>query len=84
MISIKKELLTLKKEIEKDKVSIKIIELADGSLSYSDLKKRVAEEARVSEITVHRRISELAQNGLILSERRGREVFYSNSGIIEW
>lgn len=82
-ISLKKELSALRKEIEKDKVSMIILEIADGSISYSELKTKVAEQVGVSEITVHRRISELAENGLIFGRRDGREVFYTNTGIIE-
>lgn len=82
-IGLKKELDKLSNEIKKDKVSQKILELADGSLSSGELAEKVAEKIEVSEITVKRRISELSDNGLLISRRDGLKVFYINSGIIE-
>ena len=82
-ISLSKELKALTAEVKKDKVSQKILELADGSLSSGDLASKVHELIGVSEITVKRRISELSEKGLILPHRDGSKVFYTNSGIIE-
>jgi len=82
-IGLRKELDSLKDGIKKDKVSQKILEIADGSLSAGDLQKRVAEITGVSEITVKRRLSELLDKGLILQNREGLNIFYNNSGIIE-
>ncbi|MHA1227864.1 MAG: hypothetical protein ACTSPV_14045 [Candidatus Hodarchaeales archaeon] len=82
-IGVSKELEALTAKIKKDKVSQKILELADGSLSSGDLASKVHELTGVSEITVKRRISELSEKGLILGHREGLKVFYTNSGIIE-
>jgi len=82
-ISLKKELDMLSDEIKKDKVSQKILELANGALSSGELAEKVADKIGVSEITVKRRISELSENGLLISHRDGLQVFYTNSGIIE-
>ncbi len=41
-----------KREVQRDRVSARILELADGTLTYSDLSKKVSEEMGVSEITV--------------------------------
>ena len=82
-IGLRKELEALTAEVKKDKVSQKILELADGSLSSGDLASQVHESIGVSEITVKRRMAELSEKGLILSHRDGLKVFYINSGIIE-
>lgn len=69
------------KEIENDKVSKKILEIADGSLSYTELKDKVSELIGVHEITVRRRISELSRKGLIVGQKNGREVYYTSIDI---
>lgn len=82
-IGLHKELDLLKREINKDKVSQKILEVADGSVSAGDLQKKVADITGMSVVTVKRRISELLDNGLLLHKREGLNIFYINSGIIE-
>lgn len=73
----------LKKELKQDPVSSKILEFADGSLSYSDLSRKVADDTESAEITVKLKISELRNTGLLVSRRKGREVYYENSGLLE-
>ena len=46
-------------EIKKDRVSKRILDLANGTLSYSDLAKKVAQNEDVAEITVKKKISNL-------------------------
>ena len=82
-IGLNKELRMLSEEVKNDKTSLKILELADGSLTYGDLVTKIAKIIGVSEKTVKRRISELAEKGLLTSNREGSKVFYTNSGIIE-
>lgn len=82
-IGLSKKLEALTTEVKKDKVSQKILELADGSLSSGDLASKVHESIGISEITVKRRMSELSEKGLILPHRNGLKVFYTNAGIIE-
>lgn len=82
-IGLRKELEALTNEVRKDKVSQKILELADGSMSSGELAKKAHKIIGVSEITVRRRISELSEKGLLISHRDGLKVFYTNSGIIE-
>jgi len=82
-IGLRKELEALTTKVKKDKVSRKILELADGSLSSGDLAGKIHELLGVSEITVKRRISELSEKGLILPHRIGSKIFYTHSGIIE-
>ncbi|MFQ5884600.1 MAG: winged helix-turn-helix domain-containing protein [Thermoplasmata archaeon] len=56
--------------------------LADENLSYSDLVKAVSDGLSVSERTVKRRISELSEKGILVSRRKGKEVYYENSGLM--
>ena len=72
-----------KRKVQKDKIASKILEYSDGSLSYSDLAKRVAEELGVAEITVKRKIPDLKEMGFLIGRRRGRTVYYENSGLFE-
>jgi len=82
-IGVKKELDAIIEEIKRDKVSQKILEMADGSLSSGELRQKVSDSIGVSEVTVRRRISKLSEMGLLLSHRDGLNVYYTNSGIIE-
>jgi len=72
-----------KKEVTRDPIYSKILEYADGSLSYSALAKKVAEDTESAEITVKLKISRLKEMGLLVSIRKGREVYYRNSGLFE-
>ena len=82
-IGLSTQPVSLRTEIKKEKVSMKILEYADGVLSASELQKKVSDEADVSERTVKKRLSELVDKGLILSVRDGTSIFYINSGIVE-
>ena len=72
-----------KKEVQKDIVSTRILELADGTLTYSDLSKKVSGEMGVAEITVKKKISRLKEMGFLITRREGRQVYYENSGLFE-
>lgn len=66
-----------------DPVSSKILGYADGSLTSSDLSKKVANELSVAEITVKKKISSLREMGFLTRRREGREVYYESSGLLE-
>ena len=70
-----------KREVQRDPVSARILELADGTLTYSDLSKKVSEEMGVAEITVKKKISRLREMGFLITRREGRQVYYENSGL---
>ena len=70
-----------KKEVRKDRVATKILELADEPITYSDLVRKVATETGAAEITVKRKISRLKEMVFLMSRREGREVYYENSGL---
>lgn len=72
-----------KKEITKDKVCRKLLDLADGSLGATQLKQKIATLTKVSEDTVERRISFLVEKGAMISKKIGREIFYENSGLYD-
>jgi len=72
-----------KREVQRDRVSARILELADGTLTYSDLSKKVSEEMGVAEITVKKKISRLREMGFLITRREGRQVYYENSGLFE-
>lgn len=71
------------KEIKKDKVYSKVLKYADGSLSYSDLSKKVANETGAAEITVKQKISILKERKILITKRKGRFVHYENSGLLD-
>jgi len=72
-----------RKRLERDRVYVRILEVSDGSLSYSGLSKKLSEELGVAEITVKRKISDLKEMGLLVATRKGGEVFYVNSGLLD-
>lgn len=72
-----------KEEITNDKVYSKILEYADGSLSYLELSKKVADETKSAEITVKRKLSALKDYGMLIAKRSGKNVYYENSGLFD-
>jgi DNA-binding transcriptional regulator PaaX len=64
-----------------DKVSSKILDYSDGSLSYSDLCEKVSKELGVAEITVRKKVSNLKEMGFLVTEREGKRVYYTTSGL---
>jgi len=72
-----------KTKIRGDKVFAKILDYSDGSLSYSELCEKISKELGVAEITVKKKVSELKEMGFIVTERKGREVYYAKSGLFE-
>lgn len=72
-----------KAKIRGDKVFRKILDYSDGSLSYSDLCEKISKELGVAEITVRKKVSELKEMGFLVTERRGRKVYYDTSELFE-
>ncbi|MHA1285082.1 MAG: hypothetical protein ACTSQP_21495 [Promethearchaeota archaeon] len=70
-------------EIKKDHISKKILDLADGTLSYSELTKKVAQSEDVAEITVKKKISNLKRNGFLFTKREGNIVYYEKSELFD-
>jgi DNA-binding transcriptional regulator PaaX len=83
ILSNRVELKKIKNEMMKDKIAGAIISKADGTKSYSDLAREIAEEFGVAEITVKKKISDLKSIGVIIGQRKGREVFYQVSTLFE-
>jgi biotin operon repressor len=82
-LSNKATLENVRKKIKRDKVALQILESADEFLSYSTISKKVSEALGVAEITVKKKISELKEMGVLIPVRKGREVYYKNSGLID-
>jgi biotin operon repressor len=82
-LSNKATLEDFRKKIERDRVALQILESSDGSLSYSAMSKKISETLGVAEITVKKKISELKELGVLVPIRRGKEVYYENSGLLE-
>jgi len=71
------------KKIRGDKVAAKILDYSDGSMSYSEISEKVSSELGVAEITVRKKITNLREMGFLVTERRGRQVYYDTSGLFE-
>jgi DNA-binding transcriptional ArsR family regulator len=72
-----------RQRISKDKVCSKIMEKLEEPLTYGVLCKKVAEELAMAEITVRKKISELKDMGLLKTVKKGREVYYEKSGLVD-
>lgn len=72
----------LRKELDRDKALQRILELADGTITYSALTRQVSEETGAAEITVKKKISDLKELGLLVTRREGREMYYDRSGLL--
>lgn len=70
-------------EIKTDRVSKRILDLADGTLSYSDLAKKVAQNENVAQITVKKKISNLKSTGFLITRRQGNSVYYEKSDLFD-
>lgn len=80
-LSSSKIIAETKEEIEKDPVSQALLALSDGSLSSTQIAEKAMEQAKASERTVRRRIAELVEKGALTPVRKGKEIYYENSGL---
>jgi DNA-binding transcriptional ArsR family regulator len=72
-----------KTKIHGDKIFVKILDYSDGSLSYSKICEKVSRELGIAEITVMKKVSELKEMGFLITERKGKKVYYAKSGLFE-
>lgn len=72
----------LKIKFSRDKITLRILELADGSITYSNLANQIHEETGMAEITIKKKMSELRELGLLTTRRDGKETYYDNSGLL--
>lgn len=72
-----------KKEIMKDVVSKKILQLADGTREYSALADEVARATGKTSRTVKDRMADLVEKGAIKGVRKGRKVYYEITGLYD-
>jgi len=72
----------IRRNLERDKVATRILDLSDGAITYSNLAKQVSEETGAAEITVKKKMSDLKAMGLLTSRREGKETYYENTGLL--
>ena len=72
-----------RKKIRGDKVASKILDYSDGSMNYSEISEKVSSELGVAEITVKKKITDLRAMGFLVTEKRGRQVYYDTSRLFE-
>jgi len=82
-LSNKETLDGYRKNLADDKVYLRTLELANDPATYSELSAKVANELSMAEITVRKKISESVEMGLLLRKREGRNVYYTNSGLLD-
>lgn len=80
----RKELNSVRDEIMHDSVMAAILEaLADGPMAAGELRERVTAAVGVSERTVHRRLVDLQQLGVIERQGAGPGLEYYLTGLIK-
>lgn len=72
-----------KSRVRGDRVFDKIVSYSDGALNYSEICEKISKELGVAEITVMKKMSELKEMGFLVTERKGRQVYYKSSGLFE-
>lgn len=80
-LSNRERLREYSREIREDKVTRRIVETADGTLSSSEFTKAISRNTGASAATVQRRISDLTETGALIKRREGREVYYEASDL---
>ena len=74
----------IKKEIQSDPISKKIIQIcSDEGLGYSELAEKVADQTKSGKSTVELRITKLREMKILSTERDGKKVVYRYSGLLE-
>ena len=69
--------------LSRDKVYAKILKYSDESLGYSEMCDKISEELGVAKMTVMKKVSKLKDMGFLVTNRRGRKVYYARSGLFE-
>ncbi len=72
----------LKTDVAADKVARAILTATRKSIAYGDLVRLTVKKTGAGARTATRRISDLSAQGLIASERKGKLVYYKNSGLV--
>ena len=70
-------------ELQSDKDYMKILEVCGEPTSFNNILSRVSADTGVSRRTVQSKLSHLKSKGVLLSSRRGREVYYFDSGLLD-
>ena len=82
-IAFDDQLKKVRQEIAADKVAKTILEaVKDQWVASGDLQRTVSKSAAVSEKTVQRALTSLADRGLLRTQGSGRTTSYRSSGLI--
>jgi len=77
------EIRKIRERVKGDPILNKIRKLSDGNTSSSQIKSSVSKATSKSEALVEKKIYELVDDGILIPIRKGREVYYIDSGLIE-
>jgi len=77
------EIKKLKEKVSRDPVLSEIRKLSDGTLPSSEFKGKVAKAVNKSESFIEKGVYELIGDGVIVAMRKGREIYYVSSGLID-
>lgn len=69
-------------KVRKDPTLSEIRKLSDGTVLSSQIKSTVSKATGKSESLVEKKIYELVDDGVIIPIRKGREIYYIDSGLI--
>jgi len=77
------EIKNLKEKVKKDPVLSEICKLSDGDIPSSQVKVIVSKATNKSQATVEKKIYELLDDAVLVLTRKGREIYYVTSGLID-
>jgi hypothetical protein len=78
-----KSISETKQAIKKDPAAVIILDLADGTISSTQMNLKVQEKTKLSERTIQNRIADLVEKGALTPFRKGKELYYENSGLYD-
>jgi hypothetical protein len=76
------EIRKIAANVRGDPILGEIRKLSDGTVLSSQIKSMVSKATSKSESLVEKKIYELVDDGVIVPIRKGREIYYIDSGLI--
>jgi len=80
-MSNREKLNEAKRQLQQDREYTRILEICAEPIAYGDIVNQVVSATGVSERTVKSKIAQLRELGVLVASRRGREVYYVDSGL---
>lgn len=80
-MSNRQELNETKRQLQQDRQYASILEICAQPTAYGDIVNQVVPATGISERTAKSKIAQLRELGVLVSSRRGREVYYVDSGL---